>query len=638
VRLATALALVALLAALPATATAHVGTAPADSAQKRKKPKKCKRGKIKVKVGKRTTCRPFKKAFPKPKAGDPARLFTKAVLADDWSRLRSRRGKRLPSLPKLIRRSGRGAPALLSRMTSRGFARLDVMEASAGAARAGAAQSGGCPNLSGAPRSSANFTSENGGTRATARAEMGPDGATLGIDLEGNGLTISVDINPGLCEPDRVEAPDCPTAAGQLDGQIRYRFKVAIQVSREGEDVWSQVSEVTRRTKLQGFNEVDAKLDQLNIEDLETSTFRLGGSSRDFPPITIRSRIARRTEVNMRSGAYDPGRSQVDATLSMVGLSGPDRDDTEAEFERRTQADADRQFSAVIDKAMSGYRSREDAWQTPPKCADMKFNAEPNTLRLRSGDSGSFNATAIAKSDGSPSELDAKLSEPQHATFSPTRAGGQSARFDYSDVVAQPPGAKVRVKVRATSKAGVAEGVWEQDTRSDLINVIRGTFDGSQNVQGAVLQWTGSAVYRRVAPGASGVEGLFSVETGSATVVATGTHATGCSQEGSKPFVLGGPLMGDLQVTGTPPNYLAPYSYLVSLLFAGIPTMDVVLTNCPPGQEDLEGDAIQIPVGVPAIDSQGFHTSTDGIVYDGSATRSGPGVSETWNWSLRGAP
>ena len=98
---------------------------------------------------------------------------------------------------------------------------------------------------------------------------------------------------------------------------------------------------------------MNTKLDRLDIEDVETSNFSLGGTSRDYPPISIRTRIEHRTQVDMRSGSYDPGRSNVDITMRMEGFYGPDRDDAESEAERKAQADADRLLGAVSSRRRS---------------------------------------------------------------------------------------------------------------------------------------------------------------------------------------------------------------------------------------------------------------------------------------------
>ena len=454
---AAVIALACLVAAAPAAAQPVGGAVASAKKKPRNKAVKCKKSQVRVKIGKRRACQ--KKALPKPKAGDPRLLLARSATGD-WSRLRSRRGKRLPSMPKLIRKLGPRAPTLLNRVTARGIARVDALSAPAVAATARAAQSAECNNLDQAPRQRDTFTQRDGGTTATATATVGPDGASLGIELRGNEFTVSVDINLGICEPNEVQAPQCPSAVGRLDGEIRYRMKVAIQVSRRGEDVWSQSAEVQRRTKLQGWADTDAKLDRLNVDDIETSTFRLGGSSRDYPPITIRTKLVRRAEVDMRSGAYTPDRSDISVTFTMDGLGGPDRAEAEDDVAERSRAEADRNFRAIVEKAIGGYRSRESRWQEANVCATLQLDPTSNSRPLRPGQAGAFNATAIAHEDGAQSELDATLSGQVNASFSPTRAGGQRATFNYN--VAGGARGKVTVTVRATSKAGVVRDTWEQ--------------------------------------------------------------------------------------------------------------------------------------------------------------------------------
>ena len=643
--------LLALLASVPVTAPAHFGSAPADSSQKRKKAKKCKSGKVRVKVGKRSACRPLKKAFPKPKAGDPRQLVTKSALRD-WSKLRTRRGKRLPSLPKLIRKVGPRAPALLTKAARRGFARLDGLEARAtGARRARAAQaSRDCAVNSGGARRQDTFTTSSGGTSASVTATLGPEGAGMVMELSGNGMSVKLDMDLGLCDPNEVEAPACPTAVGRLQGEIRYKLRVAIQVQRGQENVWSQGVDVTRRTKLDGWNEVDAKLERLDVEDVETSNFTLGGSSRAYPPITIRTKLVRRTQVDMRSGSYDPGRSEVDVTIDTEGLSGPDRSDAEGEAERRAQSDADQQFRAVVDKAIGGYRTREEGWQTPNTCASMRFNAASNSLTLRGGASGSFTATAVAKSDGSPSELDARLSEMENAQFSPTRAGGQQARFDYSNVVGSaPPGSKVRAKVRATSKAGVAEDRWEQNLEPPFeINRIAGNFSGSHTQpvgsRTARVTWNGGATFlRNPPPGFPGANGLYTLTAGQATFTYSGgtiTQHAACDMRGSETVDLfqdGGGSIGVSSANSASPFEQGPHDYGGDVNLGPEPRVTLTMENCAPGAESEEGKTYEYPIGFPPLDTGGGEQrSPDGIQYSGSHSISGSGITTDWSWTLIG--
>jgi hypothetical protein len=408
--------------------------------------------------------------------------------------------------------------------------------------------------------------------------------------------------------------------------------------------------EVVRRTKLDGWNEVDAKLDRLDIEDVETSNFSLGGEQRAHPPISIRTRITRKTSVDMRSGAYDPGRSQVDVTINTEGLSGPDRSDAESEAERRAQTDADRQFRTVIEKAISGYKRREGDWQSPGKCAELRFSPSSNTLTLRGGASGSFTATAIAKADGSPSELDAQLTSMEHAQFSPTRAGGQRAQFGYSNVASgTPPGAKVRAKVRATSKAGVAEDTWEQPLQPPFeINRIAGNFSGSHTQpvgpRTARVTWNGGATFNRAGlpPGTPGAVGTYVLTAGHATFHYSGGNILGhalCDMRGTASIDLVQHGGGSLSVfpVGANPFEQGPHDYGGDV--ATGPTAEVTLTmeNCAPGAESEEGKQYTIPVGFPALSTgAAANRSPDGIHYEGSYSRSESGITTEWSWTFTG--
>jgi hypothetical protein len=464
-------ALVALIA--PAAAPA----APASDVTAAAKKKRCKKGQVRVRSGKRVSCVRARQVLPKPKRGDPRLLLARSAFGRDWSRVRSRRGKRAQSLPKLVRKLGPRAPRLLSRVTARGLGVIDRHAVTAARAHSAAT---GCRDVPPGARQQDSFTSSAGGVRATVTSTVGSDGAQLGMELTGNEFTLSAELDFGACEPNEVEAPQCPTAAGQLSGEIRYKMRVSIKVSRGGENVWSQSAEITRRTKLEGFTDVDAKLDFLDVEDNEVSTVRLGGSTRAFPPISIRTRLTRNTRVNMRTGAYEPGLSDITVTVDMEGLFGADRSDLQDQLEQRGRGDADQQFRSVIEKAMSGYRNREERWQQPGVCAKLELVPTPGSLTLKPDQAGTFTATAKAVQDGNASELDARLSEQVGAAFEPTRAGGQQARFGYT--VHHGTRDRVAVKVRATSKAGVAEGTWEQPVEPPPPpppSAYNGTFSGT---------------------------------------------------------------------------------------------------------------------------------------------------------------
>ncbi len=647
-----AVLIVAVALALPVTSAAAAASPAGDvtAAAPKKKAKKCKRGKVRVKVGKRVSCLSVKKALPKPKAGDPRLLAAQSVYGADWSKLRNRRGKRAQSLPKLIRKLGPRAPALLNKATTRGLARVDALRARAASAAGPHARpaAAGCESVPRGARRSDSFTSNGGdGTRATVTSTLGSEGAGMVMELSGNGFSVKLDMDLGFCEPNEVEAPSCPTAVGKLEGKIRYKLRVVVEVSKDGEDVWSQAIDVQRKTTLEGWTDNDAKLDRLDVEDVETSNFRLGGSIRGYPPISIRTRIVRKTQVDMRSGAYEPDASDVNVSVDTAGLGGPDRADVEDDIAQRSRAEADRQFRAIVDKAIGGYRTREDRWQQVNTCAALRFSPASNTRTLEPGEAGGFGATAIASADGGSSELDAKLSNPTNATFSPTRAGGQQARFGYT-VSSAVVGGKVSVTVHATSKAGVAEDSWEQPIEPPFeIDQIAGNFNGSNTILVAgspgTFSWTGGATFARQAGDVPGAFGGYTLETGSVNFTASGRWIGGdvlCDMSGSEFVSLpqGSSLLG---VTPVGQNIFAqgPHDYGVTVTVPFGPMITVTLSNCVEGAEEHNGQTRTWPVPITVLDTGPTQPqSPDGIHYNGSYSNTGtPGVSFEYGWTLTGS-
>jgi hypothetical protein len=290
----------------------------------------------------------------------------------------------------------------------------------------------------------------------------------------------------------------------------------------------------------------------------------------------------------MRSGAYVPDRSDINVTVDTEGLGGPDRADVEDDIAEQSRAEADRQFRAIVDKAISGYRDREQRWQEPKKCAELRFSPVSNTHRLRPGQGGSFTATAIAKQDGAASELDGKLSNQVNATFSPTRAGGQQARFDYT-VASATAGGKVSATVRATSKAGVDEATWEQPVEPPFeINKIAGNFSGRQTIpvggRTGTISWTGGGTFERTPQGAPGATGSYILKAGSATFTFSGGYILGdavCDMSGSAfvdLFQHGG---GDISVSPVgSPFEQGPHHYSGGVFVGPTATVTLTLSSC----------------------------------------------------------
>jgi hypothetical protein len=636
----------AVLVALIAPSAAPAAAAPDLTAAAKKK--RCKKGQVRVRSGKRVSCVRARRVLPKPQRGDPRLLLARSAFGRDWSRVRSRRGKRAQSLPKLVRKLGPRAPRLLSRVTARGLGVIDKHAVAAARAHSAAT---GCRDVPAGTRQQESFTSSSGGVRATVTATVGSEGAQLGIELTGNEFTLTAELDFGACEPNEVEAPQCPTAAGQLSGEIRYKMRVSIRVSRGGENVWSQSAEITRRTKLEGWTDVDAKLDFLDVEDNEVSTVRLGGSTRAFPPISIRTRLTRNTRVNMRTGAYEPGLSDITVTVDMEGLFGADRSELQDELEQRGRGDADRQFRSVIEKAMSGYRTREERWQQPGVCAKLELVPAPGSLTLKPDQSGTFTATAKAVQDGNTSELDARLSDQLGAAFEPTRAGGQQARFGYT--VHHATRDRIAVKVRATSKAGVAEGTWEQPVEPPPPpppSAYNGTFSGSgvydENELGTGnhmnSSWSGSFHATWSGPSSPGAsDASYTFQSGTLQYSFNG-HVGDCDVAGNGTINL-----------AEQPDYQSitlihlffdspPRKYQLQVPAPLIAQIPGTKSNC--DNPDENGDAFNWSpgAGVPWMAYSPFPggpVADDWSIHGSGSGNTGPGSPEqTWQWQLTAVP
>jgi hypothetical protein len=402
-----------------------------------------------------------------------------------------------------------------------------------------------------------------------------------------------------------------------------------------------------RKTELDGWTDVDAKLDRLDVEDVETSNFTLGGSLRAFPPISIRTRVIRRTQVDMRSGAYEPDRSDINVTVTTAGLGGPERGELQDDLAERSRDAADRQFRAIVDKAISSYRNREEAWQQPKTCAELRFSPARNTRTLRPGATGSFTATAMAKQGGGSSELDAKLSNQGNGTFSPTRAGGQQARFGYT-VSSAATGGKLRATVRATTKAGVDEQTWEQPIEPPFaINKIAGNFSGRQTIpvstRTGTISWTAAGTFLRTTQGAPGAFGGYTLNAGQANYTFSGGYIGGdalCDMSGSAfvdLFQHGG---GDISVSSVgSPFAQGPHTYSGGVFVGPTALVTLTLSNC--ADPDLNGETRTLPVvaggAAPLTTGPGLKQSPDGIRYNGSHSETASGISTEWTWVFTGS-
>jgi hypothetical protein len=622
------LLLAALLVAIPAApAASPVGeVAPAA----KKKPKKCKKGQVAFILKGKRSCRSLKKAIPRPKKGNSKLIYAQAALDADLHGVRDRRGRKAPSIEKAMRRISPRAAGRLDAVLKRGIALLDR-------AKARAAQGGG----------SVGFTYDLGnGASFDVRADLVR--ANLEVSLTGrqNGQRVRTRI--GIKQDLGFRGPLCPTAQGVLEARDGLRLAITVEfLDDDGSVDYYYTQVIFQTTKLRGTVRTDAKLDKLKVEDKLELGEMTGGLI--FGNVNIQSEVKRETTVDMRTGNYDPGHSRVQVSVALSGILRLFQSSAQAGATARIQAAADRGFAATVDRAIENYRQREAGWQTPNTCAKLEFSPASNSRTLRPSGAGSFTAKAIATEGGGAAELDAQLTNPVNAIFSPSRATGQQAGFQYT-VFPVPSGPKVRAAIRATSKAGVAADTWEQNVQPPFgIDRIAGNFSGSHSQPApggrtARITWTGGATFTRSTPPAfAGAFGSYPLTAGHATYHFSGgnilQHAV-CDMRGSADvdlFQRGGGALGVTPVDSVNIFAQGPHDYGGNAAIGPEATVTLTMENCIPQAASEEGKQYTIPIGQPPLDTgQESLRSPDGIHYDGSYSRSEGGVTYEWSWTLLG--
>ena len=631
---------VALLLAGAGNAQAHFGLAPADSAAKpKKKAKKCKKGRVRVKILKRRLCQSARKALPRPRPGDRRLLFTKRALGANLKGLRDRKGRRPRSIKKALRRISPRAASGMARGVTRGFKMLDRLALNRPGGTAGAARVGA--------RAAASDTytmNLGGGASVDIRVKLISQGSAeleLTARQRGRAVRTTIGLNVDL----GFRGPQCPTAQGTLAAKDGLRVRITTEVldARGGVDsYYTQV--VFQDTKLTGKVGDDAKLDELKVED----TLRLGeyAGGSILGDMRIESKITRETVVKMRTGAYDPGRSRVQVSVALGGILRIFQSSATAGATERLQKAANEGFAATVHRAMEKFRERESAWQTPPfKCADVRLTPASGSLTLRTGDSGQIRAETTSKQDGGkPPTASWITSGEQNASFGPPVASGNPASFNYG-VGAVASGAKVRATFKATSRAGVAETEWVQNTRSFEINKIAGNFTGdhSRPVGDGTgsISWTGGGTFLRSPPGSPGAFGNYVLNAGSANFTYSGRYIGGdaaCDMSGSAFVDLFQDAGGSIVVSpaGGSPFLEGPHDYGGSVDFSGPDAqVTVTLSNC--ADPNVNGETRTFPIAVSPLHMGPSQQSPDGIHYNGSHSESSSGITTDWSWLLTGA-
>ena len=157
-----------------------------------------------------------------------------------------------------------------------------------------------------------------GGATIDIRVKLAAQGAAeMELTVRGNGRAVRTTV--GLNLDLGFKGPTCPTAQGILEAKDGLKARITTETLRSNgtvSDYYTQV--IFQDTKLTGEVGDDAKLKTLKIKD----TLRLAELSGGSLHMSIDSKITRETEVNMRNGQYDLGKSKVQVSVVLHGIFG----------------------------------------------------------------------------------------------------------------------------------------------------------------------------------------------------------------------------------------------------------------------------------------------------------------------------
>jgi len=435
-----AVVLLATVAATPALALAS-----ADEAKPAAK--KCKKGTVVVKTGRKKRCVKLRVAPPRPKDADRGQLALDFLLSSKWPALRDRRGRHVPSLAQRLRSAGHGAAPTLRRTFARGLALVAARRHSAAAVARGA------------PRARA---ADAGGGSVTGVS----DGSSIGFsgEIPAGDITIFVEFRTGL-DSDRIEGEDCPTGAGRLEGRKRGETSISIRLVGPNRQLISGYSaRLAEENSYQGQTADDAKIDTLTIDHDAIARTTITGAGQ--APLSLRMTTSRRAQVNMRSRAYTAGERRLDVAVRLTGAPRDVAALLEAEVARKLQGETDREFAEVVYTAMFLYRQMETRFnQDFNRCVAMRLDPHPDQRRYGVGERGRFSAWLEPTLDrGTRPNGIFRRANQLNVEGAPTAATGTTPAFEFVVTTASNPS---WVQYRATSKAGVALGTHDVLTQAN---------------------------------------------------------------------------------------------------------------------------------------------------------------------------
>jgi hypothetical protein len=473
----------------------------------------------------------------------------------------------------------------------------------------------------------------------TATLDIGAGGIKFGLEIKGKGIRVSFSVRQ--CGGQAIKTSGCPTADGKVEGEGRSEFEFKLKAYEGDKLVVSQGLRSTANTTIKAQVGDDAQLDGYDIKHVYETTGTFGGSKTTFGPITVNYTYIGEAHVDLRTGGGAPPPAVVDVRLAAAGADPRELIAVEIEMAHKAQAEADKEFSATIDKATSALREDETNWRKPKACAKLVFEPGNDKRTVAKGESNTFKSTTEAAGGGAPAAVKWAISAPANATFTPSGGAGNPLTTSYHDTNAGKD-VYVEATVTATSKAGVAEERWREKTGEPL-TTLTGTFTGRSDNKGEVFEWTGTATLKHIDLGTIEVSRAFELVSGEAKVVASGPAiGTGCEQKGSEILAI------SPASTWAVENQEAPFAYQMVLPFNFPGGINTTWTNCSEPANNGVASFGSIPTAAlrsgeisakePDPTALTKHTS-DLYVYEGSTSATGPdGETLEWTWSFKGLP
>jgi hypothetical protein len=574
--------------------------APASPAAAKGKKASCKGGKVAVKVGKGTSCRPFARVFPKPRDLDLRLSYLKQALRLDPAKLAGgRRAKK-----KRIRPPERRLRKKVEKVLPKALAFFDRK-------RGGASAS----SLLGGPA----FASANCGVgQAGPRGSIGGSSSVgmlgdngLFIETEAAGMTIRLTF-VSCGGVGSFSVPECPKSNGSVDAKGAGDFRVTTEI-REGSRLVSRnTTSFEDKAEVHGEVGPDAKLKFIKVtHQQELFLVATGG-------IVFRGGVKREIKIDMPGGQYDPASAKVtpygDAAPADLG------------------ADA---FAKTAAGALSSYRAAEGRWSSfaGSNCAEPVFTPASNAEKLHRGDQKQLSIYARARADGGrATEARWSLLAPLNAEFSPIASQDAAPTIAYT-VAKTPAGNQVRVTARVTSTAGVGERTWTQpieESTGRIVGTFSGEYKGAPSVEGRTEQtWSGTVEFNRLAT----IEGVdhYTLVSGVITITASGldgSGVSGCQQHGSNSNKkLPG---GGMEIT--PTNGGAPYGYSISVSMPFEP-LNITRVDCNKASQEEGFEGTEYPLTPLYKFSPSGQESADGITFAGTVDE-GIGFVYVQRWNL----